>query len=333
MKIYVEAFKAISPAGSLTSLSWDEAEKPQIINGAYRCIEPDYKNHLNPKYLRRMSRIIKMGVTCAAEALKTANLSNPDAILVGTGLGCVDDTTVFLNQLTTNQEELLNPTAFIQSTHNTVSGQIALLLQAKCYNLTFTQKRFSFESTLLEALMMLETHPEQKILTGALDELNDESHRLLLNAGCAKSNPTSTSGFYPGEGATFFVLSNQSENNAPCIAGFSHPYGLTSEEMVAEHVIRFLADNGMDVAEVDALLIGNDGDKHNDKAFGYIKKAPFSHLKTIGFKEFCGEYDSASAFALWLACNKLSDAQSECKTILIHNRGQNGGDSFILLKR
>jgi hypothetical protein len=333
MKIYVEAFKAILPVGSLSSLDWKDIEKPNIANSAYRCIEPDYKNHLNPKLLRRMSRIVKMGVTCAAEALKTANLSNPDAILVGTGLGCVDDTTVFLNQLTNNHEELLNPTAFIQSTHNTVSGQIALLLQAKCYNLTFTQKRFSFESSLLESIMILETHPNHQVLTGSLDELTEEAHTLLQKAGCAKKSEDDNTGFYPGEGAAFFVLSSQSNNNSPYLAGFSHTYGLSSEEMTIEHIIRFLADNGMDVADVDALLIGTNGDKHYDKGFGYANKAPFSQLKSIRFKEFCGEYDSASAFALWLACSSLSDAQSELKTILIHNKGQNGGDSFILIKR
>ena len=52
----------------------------------------------------------------------------PDAIITGTGLGCLEDTEKFLTAMVTNKEEFLTPTSFIQSTHNTVSAQIALLL-------------------------------------------------------------------------------------------------------------------------------------------------------------------------------------------------------------
>ena len=91
-----------------------------------------------------MSPVIRMGLTASMVCMEKAGLEKPDAILVGSGLGCVRDTAKFLNQVIDNQELLLNPTAFIQSTHNTVSGQIALMLGCRAYNLTFSQNNHLF---------------------------------------------------------------------------------------------------------------------------------------------------------------------------------------------
>lgn len=52
-----------------------------------------------------------------------------DAIITATGLGCLADTEKFMNALMDNREQMLNPTAFIQSTFNTVGAQLALLLK------------------------------------------------------------------------------------------------------------------------------------------------------------------------------------------------------------
>ena len=92
-------------------------------------IEPDYSEWIDPKLLRRMSRIIKMGVASAMCTLKEASIEKPDAIITGTAYGCLEDTGIFLSKMITNKEQALNPTPFIQSTHNTIGSQIALLLQ------------------------------------------------------------------------------------------------------------------------------------------------------------------------------------------------------------
>lgn len=100
--------------------------------------EPDYGEWIDVRQLRRMSRIIKMGVTAAQIALKEAGIERPDGVITGTGYGCLEDTGLFLNKMIINKEEALNPTPFMQSTHNTIGSQIALLLQCQGYNQTFT---------------------------------------------------------------------------------------------------------------------------------------------------------------------------------------------------
>ena len=59
-------------------------------------------------------------------------------------------------------KNILTPTSFIQSTHNTVGGQIALELQCKGYNFTYVHGSNSFESALLDAKLQLELN-EAKI--------------------------------------------------------------------------------------------------------------------------------------------------------------------------
>src|SRR5690606_14557075 len=99
---------------------------------------PDYKEFVEAGMLRRMSKILRMSVACAKDSLLQAGVGQPDAIIVGTGLGCLLDTEKFLNNVLT-VEGLLPPTSFIQSTHNTLAGQISLSLGNHAYNMTHTQ--------------------------------------------------------------------------------------------------------------------------------------------------------------------------------------------------
>ncbi len=93
---------------------------------------------------RRMSRIIKMGVCAAMKCLQDAEIKNPDAIITGTGMGCIEDTGKFLSSYIENEEKLLNPTPFIQSTHNTVGAAIALMLKCHNYNNTLWSQGIFF---------------------------------------------------------------------------------------------------------------------------------------------------------------------------------------------
>ena len=99
-------------------------------------VDPDYKVYISAAAARRMAKGIKMSTVSSQTALKEAGLENVDAIIVGTGLGCLDDSSTFVGDIINNNEQFLTPTRFIQSSHNTVAGQIALMLGCKGYNFT-----------------------------------------------------------------------------------------------------------------------------------------------------------------------------------------------------
>ncbi|KAG1647288.1 3-oxoacyl-[acyl-carrier-protein] synthase 2 [Nymphon striatum] len=164
----------------------------------------------------------QVSTVSSQNALKEAGLTNVDAIIVGTGLGCISDSEKFVGDIIDNKEQFLTPTRFIQSSHNTVAGQIALNIGCKGYNFTYVHDAVSFESTLLDASMQLENDEAKNILVGGVDEISKhhvDSHTLI---GHIKSEPvdstkllaSNTKGSVMGEGSHFFVLSNQQQESS-----------------------------------------------------------------------------------------------------------------------
>ena len=139
--------------------------------------EPDYKFLIpNATLRRRMSRMVRMGVATGVPCVEDAT-APVDAILTATGLGCLADTEKFMNTILDHNEELLTPTAFIQSTFNTIGAQIALLTGNHSYNTTYVHRAFSLESALLDAALLVQEEEAQSVLVGAVDEMNRRCKR------------------------------------------------------------------------------------------------------------------------------------------------------------
>ena len=156
-----------------------------VIHGAagVSSVEPDYKEFiLDAGLRRRMSRVIRMSVAAAIMTLKDAGIEKIDAIVTGTGWGCLADTEKFLISIIQNQERLLNPSAFIQSTSNTVGAQIALMRGDKHYNSTYVHGSSSFESALFDSSLLI-NEGKGCVLTGGFDELTPTKSHLLGRMG------------------------------------------------------------------------------------------------------------------------------------------------------
>jgi len=312
--------------------------------------EPDYKNYVPANMLRRMSHIIKMGVAAAKISLQQAEIENVDAIITGTGLGCFEDTDKFLKSIIENNEQLLTPTSFIQSTHNTVAGQIALLIKCHNYNFTYTQQGLSFESALIDTTMFLNENKNSNVLVGGLDEAIQPYFNLLVKAGHIKKQEgiitdiekNQTKGFCLGEGASFFVLSNQKNKNTKAqIKGIKTFTSIKGVDDLQNKLTAFLQKINLSIGDVNLVLSGNSGDVEDDKLLNESNKQFFPKTNIAYFKNLCGEYFTASAFALWLASviiekqkipkaltQKKSDKQ-ELKNILIINQYHNTEYSFM----
>ena len=147
-----------------------------------------------------MSHVQKMAITCSLDCIQQAGILQPDAIIVGTSMGCCVNTKNFLKKIIDTTDGPLSPTSFIVSTHNTVAGQIALLLKNHCYNMTYTQNSLSFEHAITDAMMFID-NGEQNILVGGADE--EESSIYNMHARLNNDNLRLTSG------SSFFILSSQ----------------------------------------------------------------------------------------------------------------------------
>jgi 3-oxoacyl-[acyl-carrier-protein] synthase II len=316
------------------------------------CIEPDYKEFIDPKLIRRMSRIIRMGVAAAMECLKEADVKIPDAIVTGTAYGCLEDTASFLGKMVENKEELLTPTAFIQSTHNTIGAQIGLMLQCNHYNNAFVHRGFSFESALLDGMMLLKEKEASNVLVGAIDETTNVSHAILNRLGLYKQGQVSnldifknsSKGTIAGEGAAFFLLADEpSSTDYAKLDGLKTFYKPADRIEIENHILAFLKENSVELSDIDLIISGRIGDSGNDKVFDELDKTIFSKNSSVNYKHLCGEYPTASAFALWLAANIIKSGnipatlgykgpvKNQVKRILVYNHYQNIHHSLFLV--
>ena len=349
-KIYIRSASAISPQKTFGENSLP-ADAAQYIGDKLVCIEPDYSKLFDPKLIRRMSRIIRMGAATAINCLQQASIDMPDAILTGTAYGCLEDTSVFLTKLVENNEEMLTPTAFIQSTHNTVGAQIALILKCHHYNNTFVHRGFSFESALLDAMLLLQEKNNRQVLVGAVDEITNNSHSILSRFGLYKRQPTSnlnllqslSKGTMAGEGASFFSLTNQaSDKNLAQLVAMATFYKPHDREEVEKNINYFLEDLSTNINDIDLVILGWNGDTKDDSIYEQLSHSIFKTSNTAGFKHLCGEYPTATGFALWLSAtiineNKIPHAvrktehKAPLKKVLIYNHHQNTHHSLFLV--
>ena len=96
--------------------------------------EPDFRSLFSVMEARRMGRLLKRAVWTASEALKEAGIDVPDAVIIGTDYGCIENSESFLKALKGIDDAPMKPTHFMQSTHNTISSLIAIRLGAHGYN-------------------------------------------------------------------------------------------------------------------------------------------------------------------------------------------------------
>ena len=322
----------------------------ELDQGVVSVFKPNYRAYIKPSMIRRMSNGVKMGVVASSIALKDANIDIPEAIITGSGMGCLKDSEKFLENIINNDEQYLTPTAFIQSTHNTVGAQIALGLGCKSYNVTYVHSATSFESSLIDAMLMIDEDTES-ILVGGVDEIGPhttENHKLVdhvkreedLQKGLLNSN---SKGAVFSEGAQFFVLDKEKSSNCYTQLVDVSIYDELEKENVAIKLLQFLQNHNLTISDIDVAMFGVNGDVNYDNYYEFLQKDIFKNTMQLYYKHLSGEYNTASAFGLWTACKlfksknvpevlKLNKKEgTSIKYILLYNQYLGKSHSFTLL--
>ena len=133
----------------------------------------EYGRYLPPMKARRMGKLQKRALVTALKAMEISGIGEPDAILNGTAMGCMENTVQMLNGLVAEGEEVNMPTCFMQSTHNTVASQIAIFTGNRGYNTTYAHRTISFELALQDAFLRLRAGLVRSALVCANDELTE----------------------------------------------------------------------------------------------------------------------------------------------------------------
>lgn len=141
------------------------------------------KEFVSPMESRRMTKLIKAAYLSSLRALKEAGVECPDAIITATSRGMLELSEQFLEDIINNGEELLKPTIFMQSTHNTLSSAIAIRTKCHGYNITYSQGDDSMKWAMRDAERLLKTGKAKTVLVGSFDESTPTFSSFVERAG------------------------------------------------------------------------------------------------------------------------------------------------------
>ncbi|MBK9271854.1 MAG: beta-ketoacyl synthase chain length factor [Saprospiraceae bacterium] len=267
-------------------------------------LHPDYSEFISPMERRRMSNVLKMSVACAIDCLLSSEKQQPEAIIIGTSMGCCTHTKQFLEKIINAEGGPLSPTSFISSTHNTIAGQLSLILGNNSYNMTHTQNNVSFEQALMDAALYI-SEGSSTALVGAADEI--EANLYNIEKRLDLNDCLSTSG------ASFFILANKS--NAPSDTRIVDVASFVLNNSILNPISDFLRNNDCSPESIDLVLYSN---SKENTIVGV--NSLFEKSKLMDFQKFSGVYLTNSGFALSYAVDILSQQKYPMiKRILICN--------------
>ncbi len=257
-------------------------------------LSPNYKDYIEGGLLRRMSKILRMSVACAKDSLQQAKLDQPDSIVVGTGLGCLQDTEKFLNTFLT-VEGLLPPTSFIQSTHNTIAGQISLSIGNHGYNMTHTQNTLSFEHALIDTELLLQ-ESDYQVLVGAADEHIDFLDQVKTELDLVLPVALTS-------GASFFVATRDRGDAARGQIVGIEAFGMV--ENIHDRIGSFLDEHKISATSLDLVLFAGADIAVCETVLASLTQAGVREDQILDYLSYSGIYPTSSAFALHLALDQF----------------------------
>ena len=295
-----------------------------------RAVDPDFKQFISAGDARRMGKLLKRALATSLSALQEGGIENPDAIITGTGFGSIENTELFLDALVREGEQLLKPTQFMQSTHNTASSLIGIHTHCHGYNSTYSQKGFSFDSALYDAWMQFRIGRIKSALVGSHDEMSPVFSGFVRKAGHVKD------GEICSEAAVSVLLAENGDNSYCTLEGVKLMD--TPSEDTLKQVLTDMTAGG-----IDAVMTGMSGNAENDSWYGFLN-AMLPGVPQLRYKPLFGVNFSSSATGFYAAACCLrkgsvpavltvSGKAVECrKGILVVNVVEGRHYSFSILK-
>ncbi|PTQ99675.1 beta-ketoacyl synthase-like protein [Mucilaginibacter yixingensis] len=343
---YIHQASCISPQHTFAPVNLESLLTP--VNNQLRVIEPDVIP-LPGNVLRRMGRGVRMSVIAGMPLLKEQ--SSPQGIIIGTANAGMQESGKFLDQIIEYDEDTLSPANFVQSTSNSVAAQISMMFGLHCYANTHVHGGLAFENALLDAAMLVSEQPEGTFLLGGADEITNYNYSIDQLAGWYKAEQIDPGDFYAptpgtiaGEGAALFNISGKADGAKARLVA-AEMLNTADETKVAERLAAFLQKH-LSGKQPSLLLSGENGDIRSLKCYNTCEGVLVENVPVARFKHLCGEYPTASAFALWLAVAlasgevtapahlmKRGELSAAPDSILVYNSYKNYQHSFMLMEK
>lgn len=309
--IIIRSVKQISIQAPLSE-DWMKAPLRYDDRDMAVSVDQDFRKWVSPVQSRRMGHLLKRSAVVSTEALSEAQVKVPDAIIAATGLGCIESTEIFLNELS-EREELLKPTSFMQSTHNTVAASLAIRFGCHGYNTTYSHGSISFESALYDACLQLGSGRIDTALVGGFDEITPSYHVLLQKLGFVRDG-----GPVCSEAAVAFVLSLSD----PAVRGLCRISRVRILHRPDSALLREEVGMALDAGAADAVVADPEP----------LAAELFPGMPIIGYKDIFGECYTVSALGIYAAVSWLAAGRFRCG-VLFFNHTAEDDYSLVLLER
>lgn len=307
IRVYIKAATQISMQQPLSE-AWMTA--PVEHTEPYvRSLDPNFRDWLNPLESRRMGKILKRALVTAQKVMHDSGVQQPDAVITGTGLGCIENTELFLDQLCREGEEMLKPTYFMQSTHNTISSLISIHDHLHGYNTTYSHKSVSFDSAFLDAYTQLLLGDIHTALVTGNDEMTPTYFSILQRAGYV-GQPGQVAA---GEASVAMMLTTD-PTDALC---------------EVEEVRMSVKDIQLPSSPVDLLVLGTNGVPQNDSLYQKVARQ-MPEVETFEYKRLFGESYTVSGIGVYAAAHLVSKGRAN--RILFVNHSDEYDVTYITLK-
>jgi hypothetical protein len=196
----------------------------------------------------------------------------------------------------------------------------------------------------------LKENPESGYLLGCTDEISHYNYNIDRLAGWFREEPVlntdlfqkSARGTIAGEGS-FMVWMNNKSTEALAELKAVKTIHSNDPEQVSEALKKFLSENLPENELPGLLLTGENGDERLLPYCDFVESC-FDSSVTVGrFKHLCGEYCTASSFAVWLSIQifatgvvpasliKKNSTAKPIRHILIYNNYRGRQHAFILV--
>ena len=274
---------------------------------------------------RRLCRMAKMALI-AARRSHSPDPAQRLAVVLATGLGCLEEGAMFIENMIAKDERAPMPSRFPGSVHNAPAAQIAMDLGARAMNAAPTAGEISFESALWIGMTQLVTGQADVALVGAVDELNKYPLSIGQRWGFWTEHTL------PGEGAMVASLA-RAETAAARLAGVTKVrLGRYRRPFDAEREADWIAES-VDLAAVDAVLSGAKGwpalDAPYAAVMGALSKRAGRSLRHYTYKQTCGEFHSASAFGFSVAVELVRERS---RGVLLYTLSPHGAKAVCCLE-
>lgn len=341
VRIYVNSAAQISIQRPLCD-KW--MTEPLPVSGSLcPAIDPDFREFLTPLEARRMGRMIKRAVAVSLTSIRESGISRPDAIITGTGLGCMEYSENILVSLDTVGEGNVKPSAFMQSTHNTIGSIIGIKTCNHGYNCTYSHLGISFELSLADAWTQLSLGKISSALVGCHDEMTPAWFSIFRDSGYVPDGLSCP----VGEASVAFMISSEKDRALAELGGVKTLYKPDMKRL-AGTLYKLLEDNCISMDEVSCIMAGLNGNSLNDRVYTDFCNEFCPGIPVLSCKPVFGESLSSSALSFYcsLSCIRygyvpvsmtvgMDSTDGQCiipENILIFNHSDNKEFSFVLLK-